>query len=71
MLRPTSFVPSDTEKVKASACFSTSLVWTYWMLREAKSAWLKELILVPRKKRTIGENGLQKEEKYRELASIV
>lgn len=41
------------------------------MLREAKSAWLKELILVPRKKRTIGENGLQKEEKYRELASIV
>jgi len=51
----TSFVPSDTEKVNASIYFSMSLVWTYWMLREAKSAWLNELILVPRKSK-IGEN---------------
>lgn len=61
MLGPTSFVPSDTEKVKASVCFSVSLVWTYWMLREAKSAWLKELIFIPRK-RTIGDNAYRRSE---------
>lgn len=30
-----------------SACFSSSLVWTYWMLRDARSACVKVLILVP------------------------
>lgn len=43
----TSFVPSDTTKENWSACFSSSLVWTYWMLRDARSAWVKALILVP------------------------
>lgn len=43
----TSLVPSDTEKENWSACFSSSLVWTYWMLRDTRSAWVKVLILVP------------------------
>ncbi|TNN46457.1 hypothetical protein EYF80_043374 [Liparis tanakae] len=43
----TSLVPSDTEKENWSACFSSSLVWTYWMLRETRSAWVKVLVLVP------------------------
>lgn len=44
----TSFVPSDTLKENWSACFSSSLVWTYWMLRDARSACVKVLILVPK-----------------------
>lgn len=43
----TSFVPSDTTKENWSAYFSSSLVWTYWMLRDARSACVKVLILVP------------------------
>lgn len=60
-LRLTSFVPSDTEKVKESLCFSMSLVWMYWMLPEAKSAWLKELILVPGKWTTGGKWATERE----------
>lgn len=43
----TSFVPSDTTKENWSACFSSSLVWIYWMLRDTRSACVKVLILVP------------------------
>lgn len=46
----TSFVPSDTTKENWSACFSSSLVWMYWMLRDTRSACVKVLILVPEDK---------------------
>lgn len=54
----TSLVPSDTVKENWSACFSSSLVCTYWTLRDARSAWVKVLILVPGERRRAVVSGV-------------
>jgi hypothetical protein len=47
----TSCKPSDSTKLKASDCFPVPLERTYWTLREARSAWVKELIWMPNERR--------------------
>lgn len=56
----TSCKPSDSTKLKASDSFPVPLEWTYWTFREVRSAWVKELIWMPKERRREEKKGCQK-----------